>query len=374
MPKRILYVVNIPRFFVSHRLPLALAARDAGYEVHVATSNADPESIAQITAQGFPFHPLPLAQHGTNPLKELQTVGALARLYRTLKPDLVHQVSIKAVLYGGLASRLAGVPAVVSAMSGLGYVFIGDDAKRRVLRLAILPLMRLALSGKNTRMIFQNPDDQARFIALGMIAPHNSVLIKGSGVDPNQFAPSPLPEGLPIVLFASRLMRQKGLDVFIEVARQLKGKARFAVVGYAESTSPDTLSPDELQSFADEGIIEWWGKRDDMPQVIAQSSIVCLPSSYGEGVPKILIEASASARAIVTTDVAGCREIVENGVTGLLVPPKDAPALADALLRLLQNRALYKSMGQRGRERFLEGFTLSHVTQATLELYKTLGV
>jgi glycosyltransferase involved in cell wall biosynthesis len=372
MPKTLLYVVNIPRFFVSHRLPLAIAARNAGYEVHVATSDADEASIAQIKAQGFAFHPLPLAQHGTNPLKEAQTVLALWRLYRDLRPSLLHHVSLKAVLYGGLAARLAGVARVVGAMSGLGYVFIGDAPKQRLLRALVVPMLRVALGGRGTRMIFQNPDDMARFVALGLIAPKKSVLIRGSGVDVSAFTPTPLPEGTPMVLFASRLMRQKGLDTFIEAASLLKGQARFVVVGYAEATSPDHVPPQELEALAQEGVIEWWGKRDDMPTVIAQASIVCLPSSYGEGVPKILIEAAACARPIVTTDVVGCREIVAHGENGLLVPPRNAPALAEAIRTLVDDPALRARMGANGRERVLAGFTLTHVTTATLALYQTL--
>mgnify|MGYP005845655745 CR=1 FL=1 len=372
MAKTLLYLVNIPRFFVSHRLPLAIAARNAGYDVHVATSDADEASIAQIKAQGFTFHPLPLAQHGTNPLKEAQTVLALWRLYRELRPSLVHHVSLKAVLYGGIAARLTGVAHVVGAMSGLGYVFIGDAPKQRLLRALVVPMLRFALGGRGTRMIFQNPDDMARFVALGLITPQKSVLIRGSGVDVGAFVPLPEPAGTPMVLFASRLMRQKGLDTFIEAARLLKGQARFVVVGYAEATSPDSMLPQELEAFANEGIIEWWGKRDDMPAVIAQANVVCLPSSYGEGVPKILIEAAACARPIVTTDVVGCREIVAHGENGLLVPPRNAPALASALSTLISDPALRAQMGANGRERVLDGFTLEHVTTATLALYQDL--
>jgi glycosyltransferase involved in cell wall biosynthesis len=377
---RLLYVVNIPRFFVSHRLPLALASREAGYDVHVATSSADEASIAQIHEAGLPFHPLPLSQHGTNPLAEVRTLWALIRLYRTLQPDLIHHVSIKPVIYGGIANKFAGHRANISAMSGLGYVFIGEGAKPTLLRQIVRPLFRYALSGKMTRMIFQNPDDQERFIKMGLIASERTALIRGSGVDMTQFQPTPEPtledEGLPVVLFAGRLMWKKGVGAFVDVAKRLKNKARFVVVGYAEATSPDNVPPEKLRAWADEGIIEWWGKRDDMPEVFAQAHIVVLPSTYGEGVPKVLIEASACGRAIVTTNTAGCREIVRHEENGLLVTPSEGEAfisdLTQATQRLIDDSATRQRMGQAGRHIASEEFSLAHVVAQTFALYEAL--
>lgn len=369
---RLLYTVNIPRFFVSHRLPLALAAQDAGYEVHVATSDADADHIARIQDSGLAYHPLPLAQHGTNPLAELGTLRALLRLYRQLQPDIVHHVSIKPVLYGGLAARLAGVPAVVAAMSGLGYVFIGEGRKPRVLRQIVKPLFRAALQHPNTRMIFQNPDDQQRFLAMRLLRREQAVLIRGSGVDVTQFVPLPEPDGTPIVLFAGRLMWKKGVGDFVEAARALRGAARFVIVGYAEATSPDTVSSQQLQQWQQQGLIEWWGKRDDMPAVFAQSHIVCLPSTYGEGVPKVLIEAAACARPLVSTDTPGCREITRHDENGLLVPPHDNAALVAALQRLIAQPQLRQRLGQRGRVLVEREFSLERVVQDTFAVYERL--
>lgn len=369
---RLLYTVNIPRFFVSHRLPLALAARDAGYEVHVTTSNADAEHVAAIQATGLSFHPLPLAQHGTNPLGEWRTLRVMTSLYRRLQPDIVHQVSIKPVLYGGLAARLAGTGAVVSAMSGLGYVFIGEGFKPRLLRQIVRPIYKYVLAQPNTRMIFQNPDDQQRFVAMGLIRAEKTILIRGSGVDVSSFVPAPEPAEPPVVLFAGRLMWQKGLGQFAEAARRLHHKARFVVVGYAEATSPDTVPPEQLHAWEAEGILEWWGKRDDMPHVFAQSHIVCLPSTYGEGVPKVLIEAAASQRPIVTTNTPGCREIVRHDVNGLLVAPNNTDDLVAALEQLIDDSALRVAMGSRGRQIAVEEFSLERVVGETLSLYEQL--
>ena len=372
MSVRLLYVVNIPRFFYTHRLPLALAAQAAGYEVHAAASDADAESIARICAAGLPFHPLPLAQHGTNPLAELRTFAAVLALYRRLNPQIVHLVSIKPVIYGGIAARWMRIPATVSAMSGLGYAFIGDSPKQRIIRAAALPLMRAALGGHSVRMVFQNPDDQARLLALGVLPPHKAVLIKGSGVDPERFFPQPEPNGLPVVLYAGRLMAQKGLGTFVEAARRLRGRARFVVVGFAEATNPSAISPEQMAAWAQEGFIEWWGQRDDMPNVIGQAHIVALPSVYGEGVPRILIEAAACERPIVTTDIPGCREIVHHEENGLLVPPHSVDAFVQALERLIADAALRRRLGKRGRERVLAEFTLQRVNDQMLALYAQL--
>ena len=370
---RLLYVVNIPRFFLSHRLPLALAARAAGFDVHVATSDSDPASLRKIAECGLPFHPLDLRQHGLNPLIEFKTILALRALYRHLQPDLLHHVSIKPVIYGGIAARLCGCRNVVQAMSGLGYVFVNRGAKAKLLNMLSRPAFKLALGGEKTQAIFQNPDDRQLFVQRKLVARHKTLVIRGSGVDENIFRPSD--ENMterPVVLFAGRLLLQKGIGDFVEVARRLRGKARFRVAGYEETTSPLNVSAAQLQAWEAEGLIEWLGASADMPAVYADSNIVCLPSTYGEGVPKVLIEAASCARACVTTDTPGCREIVRHDVNGLLVPPNDIDALTQALQRLIENPAKRLKMGAAGRQTVLEGFTLRQVVNETLALYNAL--
>lgn len=369
---RILYNVNIPRFFVTHRLPLALAARDAGYDVQITTSDADKEHVARIIDTGLPYHPLPLAQHGTNPLTEARTLRAMLALYRYLKPDIVHHVSIKPVLYGGIVARLTGVPVVVGAMSGLGYVFISEERKSRLIRQIARPMLKVALGHRNTHLIFQNRDDLERFVAMRLIDPERTALIRGSGVDMARFAPQPQAEGQPVVLFAGRLMWKKGVGDFAQAARRLQHKARFVIAGFAEASAPDNVPQQQLEQWVNEGILEWWGKRDDMPQVLAQSHIVCLPSTYGEGVPKVLIEAAACGRPIVTTDTPGCRDIVQHGDSGLLFPPNDTAALVAALERLIDDPDLRQKMGQRGRAIAEADFSLEYVLRETLGLYERL--
>ena len=370
---KLLYVVNIPRFFVSHRLPLALAARQSGYDVHVATAVQDRASVASILDRDLRLHPIPLSQHGLNPLAELRTINALRQLYSRLKPDLIHHISIKPVLYGGMAARLTRQRAVVHAMSGLGYVFVSAELRAALLRQVTRPIFRAVTASAHTRMIFQNADDRHFFVERDLISSEKTLLIRGSGVDENIFAPQPEPlDELPVVLFAGRLLWQKGIGEFVEAARRLRGKARFRVVGYEEATSPLKVPAARLKAWADAGLIEWLGKCDDMPQVYAQSNIVCLPSTYGEGVPKVLIEAAASGRACVTTDSPGCREIVRHGENGLAVPPGDIAALAGAVERLIRDPALRQRMGAKGRQIVLDGFTLRQVIDETLALYQEL--
>ncbi|MDE2777817.1 MAG: glycosyltransferase family 4 protein [Chloroflexota bacterium] len=366
----LLYVANIPRFFLSHRLPLALAARDAGFNVQVAASDSDTAAQRSIRESGLPFYGLPLRQHGMNPVLELHTLRALRALYRELKPDLLHHISIKPVIYGGIAARFSGCRNVAQAMSGLGYVFVNRSARARLLNLISGPAFKLALGGERARAIFQNPDDLELFVERGLITRQRALVIRGSGVDENVFFPrQENVAGLPVVLFAGRLLWQKGISEFVEAARRLRGQARFQVAGYEEPTSPLNVSAGKLQSWAAEGLIEWLGARADMPAVYAQSNIVCLPSTYGEGVPKVLIEAAACARVCVTTDTPGCREIVRRGFNGLLVPPHDIDALTQALKRLIENPGERMKMGAAGRQIVLERFTLRQVIDETLALY-----
>ena len=374
MKARLLFLVNIPRFFMSHRLALALAARDAGHEVHVATSDHDRENVARIRATGLTWHGLPLHQHGTNPMLELGALGSILGLYRELRPDLVHHVTVKALLYGNLAARLSGVPAVVNTVSGLGYVFSSRDRRSRLLRGAVSQGYRLLLRHPNACTIFQNPDDRQHFVQRGLVRAGQTRVIRGSGVDVRLFSPQPEPGGIPRVLFVGRLLWQKGLAEFVEAARRLRQEGvigRLAIAGYGEPGNPDNVPETTLAAWQEDGLVDWLGQRDDMPQVYAGAALVCLPS-WREGVPRALIEAAACGRALVASDVPGCREIVEHGVNGLLVPPRDAASLADALRRLLEDTALRRRMGAAGRELAVQEFSLERVNAETLALYDSL--
>jgi glycosyltransferase involved in cell wall biosynthesis len=372
--RRLLFVVNDTAFFASHRLPVAVAAREAGYEIDLAA--LDSGGLEEVRAHGITYHPLAVDRTGVNPLRDVRLLYQLLRLIRAVRPTIMHTVTIKPVLYGGIAARLLKVPSLVSAVSGLGLVFVGGDRKTSSVRWLARALYRLALGHRNSCAIFQNPDDLRYMVDAGLASSERTVLIRSSGVDIAVFQPSPPPPGPPIVIMPARLLWPKGVGEFVEAARLLRqgGVAiRMALVGEPAAHNPATVTQSVIEAWVDQGAIEWWGHQSDMTQVYARCHIVCLPSYYGEGVPRVLIEAAACALPIVTTDVPGCREVVAHGDNGLLVPPRAPAALAEALRTLAQDPELRLAMGRRGRERAVAEFSLDRVVAATLAVYELLS-
>jgi glycosyltransferase involved in cell wall biosynthesis len=369
---RVLFVDNDVNSFYSYRIEMARAAREAGFDVHIAA----PEGKASKTLlnEGFHFHNVPMTRSGLHPWKELTTIAALFRLYRKLRPDLVHHLRLKPVLYGGLAAYGARVPAVVGLLTGLGYVFIAETRKATVIRKLVTWSCKVAFRHCNQRIIFQNPDDQFVFVENKILPARQTALIKGSGVDVNVYVPTPERDGVPLVVLASRMLRDKGVDEFVGAAgnlRQAGVRARFVLVGETDPGNPTAISAEQLRQWAESGVVEWWGHQANMKDVLAQAHIVCLPS-LREGVPKVLIEAAACGRAIVTTDAPGCREIVRNGENGLLVPVRDRRALAEALRLLIENAPLRATMGSKGRELVVREFSVERVVRETLGVYRDL--
>lgn len=368
-PPRLLLVVNDAAFFLSHRLPLALGAREAGFDVHVATPRD--AAAARIEEAGLPFHAIPLSRRGTSPLAELRTMAALIALYRALAPDIVHHVTAKPILYGGVASRITGVPAVVHAVSGLGHVFISNRPRARVLRQAIRATYRVATSHPNCAVIFQNDDDRRTFG--DAIRTSRIVMIRGSGVDLERFRPTPLPSGAPIVVLPSRMLWDKGVGEFAraaQIVRRAGARARFVLVGGIDPGNPAAVPRERIEAWVAEGALEWWGMRTDMPEVLARSTVVCLPS-YREGMPKALLEACAAGRPIVTTDVPGCRDVVAGGDHGVLVPARDATSLARAIAALLTDPSALTTMAAAAAEA-AKAFAIEAVLERSLELYRSL--
>lgn len=367
---RLLLVVNKVRFLQSHRLPVLLAARDAGYEVHVGVPHT-PEEGDALRAHDFAVHQVPLDRTRTSPLRDLATLVALYRLYRRLRPDVVHHVTVKPVLYGSIAARLARIRGVVNAISGLGVLFHSSRLQLRLARALVLPGYRWGFRHPNVRVIVQNEDDLATLVAARIADPAHTVLIRGSGVDLAAFAPGQPPESPPIVLFLGRMVRDKGVAELVEAARRLKDagvEARFVLVGDSDGNVRG-IPDDEIAAWTARGEVEWWGHRDDIPHVIAMASVVCLPSLVGEGTPKTLLEAAAGGRPVVTSDVSGCRQLVDDGVNGYLVPPGDVVSLTSALRRLLADPALRQAMGRRNREAAERSYGIERVVAATLQVY-----
>ena len=373
MKPRLLFVVNVDWFFLSHRLPIALEASRSGYEVHLATAITDKLDI--LKNHNLVVHPLALDRSSMNLVSALRTFVQIWQLFRSVKPNLVHLVTIKPVVLGGLAARLARVPAVVVAISGLGFIFVAQGWLATIRRWLVGGLYRVVLGHSNLKVIFQNQDDQFQVAKLTGLPTQSMVLIRGSGVDLEQYRYMPLPDDrLPVVMLAGRLLVDKGVREFVQAAKILKNAgvmARFVLVGTSDADNPSSLSEQELMQWADEGVVELWGKRLDMYQVLVESHIVVLPS-YREGLPKILIEAAACGRVVVTTDVPGCRDAILPGISGFLVPVCDDQALAEIILHLLENRPLCESMGKAGRVFAERVFDVHQVVERHLEIYDEL--
>ena len=371
--KKILYFVTEDWYFCSHRLSLALAAKNAGYEVVVVTRVREHGEI--IRSAGLKLVPLELDRTARGLLAQLKTVRNLISIYRKEKPDIVHHVAMMPVIYGSLAAKFTSIPAVVNALTGLGYVFTSSHIKARAIKFIISIAFRYLLRGNYYRTIFQNPDDRDLFCSSGVIEKKNTVLIRGSGVDTDKFFPTDSVDNqVPVVMLASRMLWDKGIGEFVGSAKnlQLEGiKARFLLVGESDSGNRNAVPANQLKKWHDEKIVELLGRCKDMAAIFSKVDIVCLPS-YREGVPLVLIEAAACGKPIVTTDAPGCREIVRHNENGLLVPPKNIAALTSALKKLITDESLRIKMGKKGREIACNEFSVDYVVGATLDVYKTV--
>lgn len=370
LSKIVLFVVNSPEFFLSHRLPIAVAAKEAGYEVHVASAAGD--SVEAIRKQGFYHHSINFSRSGQNPIVELATLMSLFRLLQKVKPDLVHLITIKPVLYGGIAARLVGVPGVVAAVSGMGTVFLADSAFAKIRRWLIAKLYSAAFKQKHLRIIFQNPDDRDSVAAFCALKGDSTRLIRGSGVSLVEYPCVPEQEvARPVVVMAARLLRDKGVLEFVEAARILRDRgtlAQMRLIGSADPGNLTSVTEHQLAGWGKEGVVEIMGYRADIAEQYAGAHIVCLPS-YREGLPKSLVEAAACGRAVVTTDVPGCRDAIAPGETGLLVPVRNPVALADAIEKLIENTWLRREMGAAGRVLAENEFSIEKIVAEHLKIY-----
>ena len=374
-PRTVILVANTAWYLYNFRRPLARALRDHGLEpLFVAPHDRYADALQ---AEGFRYEPLRLRRAGINPFVELLTLVTLARLYRRERPAAVHHFTIKCVLYGSLAALAARTPAVVNAITGLGHVFVNQRLKARLIRPLVTRLYRVALASPHTRIIFQNADDRDAFVELGLIDAEQTVLIRGSGVDLGRFAPGVARmQGVPRVLLVARLLAEKGIFEFVEAARLLRARgstAIFEVAGDLDPGNPSSVSPQQLAAWIREGVVEFSGHVDAIEQSLAAATIVTLPS-YREGVPRSLLEAAAMGKPLVASDVPGCREVVEDGRNGLLVPARDAPALANAIEQLLNDPEALARMGLASRIKVVSEFAEKTVVQATIDVYRQLGV
>jgi glycosyltransferase involved in cell wall biosynthesis len=361
---RLLFVVTEDWYFVSHRLALAVEARRAGFDVAVVTRFGSHRRA--IEGAGLRAIPFEMNRRGLNPLALMREALALAGILRRERPDVVHLVALRPVVVGGLAVRMAGVSGIVSAVTGMGFLFT-DGGRLPWVRRVVQRILPWLLSRGLT--IVQNADDAKQLSAFGL-STERLRLIPGAGVDTAHFAPGSEPEGKPVVMMAARLLWDKGIGEFIEAARAMRGSdARFVLVGSLDPDNPASVSRAEIEQWVSEGVVEWWGHSEDMAATLARADLVCLPS-YREGLPKVLLEAMACGKACIATDVPGCRDAIRHEDNGLLVPARDAAALASAIRRLCDHPDECQRMGVRGRERALEEFSQERVIEATLSVYR----
>lgn len=366
----LLFLVTEDWYFCSHRLALARAARDAGWRVVVASRFG--RHRERLAAEGFDLVPLGLRRRSLNPLRELAAVAEIAAAYRRERPDIVHHVALKPAVYGSIAAWIGGVPAVLNAVAGLGYVFISDAPKARALRPLLKGAFRRLFNRPNSHVVVQNADDFDAFSKV--VRPQALHLIRGSGVDTAAFAPAAEPDGVPVAALVGRMLWDKGVGEAVEAARILKRRSvavRVALVGPPDPDNPRSLTERQLRAWHDEGVVEWWGQRDDVAAVWRQAAIAVLPS-YREGLPKALLEAAACGRPMVATDVPGCREMVRHEVDGLLVPVRQAEPLADAIQRLVEDPGLRARFGTAARLRVEAELSEAAVNARFLALYSSL--
>jgi len=372
---KILLFANTDWYLYNFRLPLAKAIRELGAEVVLVSPPG--EYGPRLEAEGFRWIPLQMNRRGVNPWAEIRVVSALASMYRRERPYLVHHFTIKSVIYGTIAGRLAGIPNQVNAVVGLGHVFTSDSPRARILRPILRALFRLVLRMPHGRMILQNSDDRDLFLKNRLVVPDSIRVIRGSGVNTARFCTQRLedPQGKGLrVLMATRLLWEKGVGEYAEAARVLKPilpDAEFLLAGAPDDGNPSSVSSATIARWQKEGVLTALGHVENMAALLQGVDIAVLPS-YREGTPRILLEAAACGLPIVATDVPGCREIVEHKVNGLLVPPKDPKAIAEAIRYIASHPQEKRRMGEAGRRKVLREFDERIVIRRTMEVYREL--
>lgn len=374
MKTKLFIIVNQDWFFLSHRLPIGVAAKNAGYDVTVVSQ--DTGESGKIREVGLKTVNLPIDKSGTNLLDEFRTLFFLFDLFRKEKPDIVHLVGLKTMLWGSIACKMAGVRAMVSAVCGLGVLFDEQHASSLMSR-SILKVLRYTHGGRRTKIIFQNNDDKAIFKAARIMTDEQCEFTNGSGIDLQRYHYSPEPDSSKIkVIFTARMVEDKGPMVLIDAAKKLENgysaKVQFLLCGGLDS-NPNGITAELLESKCDGEYIQWLGRRNDVPELLRQSHILAFPSWYREGLPKSIIEAAAIGRPVVTTDSVGCRDAVIDGQTGFIVPVKDSDALASKLKVLFDDAPLRKRMGENARRFAEEKFSIEDVVKTHLKIYSELS-
>jgi len=376
MKTKLLMVVNVDWFFMSHRLPIALAALEKGYEVHLAFRfTGEQENLKNL---GFVIHEIPFSRARVSLIQEIKTCFIILRLLIRLRPDVIHAVTIKPSLYVGIFARVLGIKKLVIAVSGLGLVFVSKGRFALWRKWLIELLYKIAVNPKHTRLIFQNETDAATLQAIVRADLRNISLIKGSGVDlaEYKYTEQPVTEKM-VVSLAARLLREKGIYEFIRAAEiisqsDFSDSISMRLIGAPDLENPNSILPEEWETWKKSGIVDCLGFRADISALFSQTNIVVLPSYYGEGLPKVLIEAAACGRAIITTDCPGCRDSILDGETGIIIPAKDPIALSNAILKFAKNKLLVRNMGMAARKYAEKTFSVDSVVSLHLGIYESI--
>lgn len=370
--KKLFIIVNVDWFFLSHRKDIALAAQNARWDVTIVT--ADTGKVKDIEAIGLKTISLPMSRSGMNIKEELGTLRFLYLLYKREKPDVVHHVGMKTILWGTLAAKFAKVNGVVNAVSGLGGFFAEDN--KSILAKVMPKVLRNSHHGQNLLVIFQNHEDETMYVKKGIISNNQVRFIKGSGVNLNDFCyTQELTDGKINAILTARMIVEKGVFLLTEAAERLRkdyeSKVEFWLVGGLDD-HPGAITKEQLDAVCDGKYIKWLGYRTDVKELLQQSHIVAFPSYYMEGLPKSLIEACAIGRPIITTQSIGCKDTVDDGVNGFLIPPKNVDALTDKLKILIDDAELRQKMGKAGRKKAEKEFSLDVVIEKHLSIYNEL--
>jgi len=371
--KRLLFVISEDWYFVSHRLSLAKAAIKLGYEVALLSHFTNHRKV--IEDAGIKIIEWPLNRSSRNPFQELAAIKSIFSSIRQFRPDIIHSVAMKPVIYSSIASLFTGLDNRIFALAGLGFVFTSNKRSAKLMRPFLEIAFRLLFKGNKTRLILQNPEDQQALLLAGVIKSKNIRLIRGAGVDIKSFSVNTIPTDISIISLPARMLWAKGIQDFIDCSQKINKDntiARFVLVGTPDEQNPDSISKQKLTEWNKNSVIEWWGYQSDMPNVFHQSTIVCLPTSYGEGLPKSLLEAASCGRPIVTYDVPGCREIVIDGYNGILVKPKSVTGLVNAISQLINDSELCVKMGKNGRKLVEKHFTQEKIAEETIAVWEEL--
>lgn len=368
--KKILFIVSEDWYFVSHRLHLATAAIKDGHEVLLLSRMSEYKGL--INSLGIETIDLPLKRSSRNPFRELKTIYFIFDVISNFKPDLVHAVAMKPVLYTALSTIFVNTNGRIFAFGGLGFIFRSYKTIARALRLFFIPIFRLLLRGENIRLIIQNKDDRKLLEDYRVVDEKKIRLIRGAGVDTMKFVPqSTSHSDKLLVILPARILWDKGVEDFVICAKRcqnMKVNARFVLIGDPDPHNPECIPDSQLKKWIEHGAIEWWERQDDILSAYQKADIVCFPS-YHEGLPKALLEAASCGLPIVSYDVPGCREVVQDHINGFLIPFKDRDALFSAVLKLLEDSKLRYEMGQRGREMILKDFTQEKIAAETISVW-----